>query len=677
MRVVIDPGHGGTERAGKSTPFGARGATGTAEKDVILALARRVADRLGGDAALTREGDVNLSLGDRIDAARRLGAAVFVSLHADAGPPGAQAWVHPGAGAASHALARRLTGELARLAGGAADPPQASELAILAPERHGSRTAACLLEVGSLGDPDGERSLRDPRSIDALAAAIARGIALYGGTLTAHALEDLASPRRHTFPWIGRIANTPTAALRSTPHKDPDNPYVGIIDDLDAGTEVRVFNQSQGWLNVAVNRGGTEEKGWVSRELIEYVSASAFEAPPLVVHADLPTLAGALVILRRAEMQHASQATPLAPDDEVDGAIIKIRQQPRYDVDADTFRVTFMGLSESQPTLIETIEDFVLFADQVEAAYPWASPEQVAAELRQMFYGTPHWAILSAGTGIIDDAPVLRFTDIENKTTSAIARLFDLPTFKHDHRVLDTRLGRVDIGHVLAGIDTALNGFPPSYPQAFLAAIGHDDLESDIQYDVMAEESGRDTRDFATWAGDLGQAYATFLIDRFVDKGGQTLATVAAGTMKPEEILGDIHGYIALAVAGSLASPPGLTGVQRRVSNVLRDLYFVDKPSPRPSYRMFLEQVAQRSGDDLRPFVVERSRHFARIWYAKLAFSRGRRGGGSLFDPEGIVAGLRAEFDHFHEFQMTNGDGAEQLDSLAWDFTSNLDVSVL
>ena len=53
-RIVLDPGHGGAEPAGKSTPFGVRGPGGTLEKDLTLAIARQVATRLGSQAVLTR-----------------------------------------------------------------------------------------------------------------------------------------------------------------------------------------------------------------------------------------------------------------------------------------------------------------------------------------------------------------------------------------------------------------------------------------------------------------------------------------------------------------------------------------------------------------------------------------------------------------------------------------------
>lgn len=82
--VVIDPGHGGHD-PGALSRDGA-----TQEKALTLALARAVRDRLaaGGRVrvALTRGDDRYLSLRERFEIARQLGAALFVSVHADAAP---------------------------------------------------------------------------------------------------------------------------------------------------------------------------------------------------------------------------------------------------------------------------------------------------------------------------------------------------------------------------------------------------------------------------------------------------------------------------------------------------------------------------------------------------------------------------------------------------------------
>ena len=181
--IVIDPGHGGVAPAGRSTPFGARGPSGRLEKDVVLDLARRVASRLGpGAAILTRSGDVNLPLAARAEVARRSGAPVFLSLHANSGSgAGPEAYVHSGAGSASRALASDLQSALSAYGGAQGRRVARGDLAVLTPSRLPSSTAAALLEVDYLSDSRGEQRLTDPRWLDRLAGGIAGGIRRYLG----------------------------------------------------------------------------------------------------------------------------------------------------------------------------------------------------------------------------------------------------------------------------------------------------------------------------------------------------------------------------------------------------------------------------------------------------------------------------------------------------------------
>lgn len=79
--VVVDAGHGGKDP-------GARGSRGN-EKDITLAAALALQQRLekGGKykVVLTRSTDVYVPLETRVQIARRAGADLFISLHADAG----------------------------------------------------------------------------------------------------------------------------------------------------------------------------------------------------------------------------------------------------------------------------------------------------------------------------------------------------------------------------------------------------------------------------------------------------------------------------------------------------------------------------------------------------------------------------------------------------------------
>ena len=79
--IAIDAGHGGEDP-------GAKGPRGTYEKDVVLALAKQLADMINAEhgmkAVLTRKGDYFLRLRKRISEARKYKADLFVSIHADA-----------------------------------------------------------------------------------------------------------------------------------------------------------------------------------------------------------------------------------------------------------------------------------------------------------------------------------------------------------------------------------------------------------------------------------------------------------------------------------------------------------------------------------------------------------------------------------------------------------------
>jgi N-acetylmuramoyl-L-alanine amidase len=79
--VAIDPGHGGEDP-------GAVGPSGLREKDVVLAVALQLRDRINAlpnmRAMLTRDADFFVPLQERVHKARRVQADLFVSIHADA-----------------------------------------------------------------------------------------------------------------------------------------------------------------------------------------------------------------------------------------------------------------------------------------------------------------------------------------------------------------------------------------------------------------------------------------------------------------------------------------------------------------------------------------------------------------------------------------------------------------
>lgn len=106
--VVLDAGHGGVDP-------GAIGINGTREKDLTLAVTRQLATKLESSGnyrvALTRSRDIFIPLQERVAIARRQGADLFISLHADS------AETHEAQGSTIYTLSERASDhEAARLA---------------------------------------------------------------------------------------------------------------------------------------------------------------------------------------------------------------------------------------------------------------------------------------------------------------------------------------------------------------------------------------------------------------------------------------------------------------------------------------------------------------------------------------------------------------------------------
>ena len=81
ITIAIDAGHGGEDP-------GARGASGSREKDITLKVAKKLKDKIDAEpnmrGLLTRDGDYFVPLGTRVVKARKFKADLFISIHADA-----------------------------------------------------------------------------------------------------------------------------------------------------------------------------------------------------------------------------------------------------------------------------------------------------------------------------------------------------------------------------------------------------------------------------------------------------------------------------------------------------------------------------------------------------------------------------------------------------------------
>jgi hypothetical protein len=461
--------------------------------------------------------------------------------------------------------------------------------------------------------------------------------------------------RTPAVPWRGEVAASWNAALRRRPNKDPDNPHDGILADLERGTEVIVVGQERGWLRAEVTVGGKKLAGYISHELVRHLGPVVQAPPPIDLSEPLDLdlgvfgSSGAFVALKRAANRRVAipdwEPTKEERGD-LDRAADTLENTGRYVVDRSTFVVSFAPSSSGGKLTVTTIDDFILFVEAIENEYPQATPGEVAGEIRQIQFSGGNWETLLNSPGISESG---RAVDIENPA-NPIAKRFDIPALKANHK-LATADGEVDVLHVVSGIDAALNG-APTKPVS-------DEQEDQLKFKTMTAAHGGDPRDFATWSGDLGQAYADYLSARFVEgKKDAKLLRYMESAATPAELLGDIHGYIALNVFARTPPPVRtgwfLTGNDATVSNVLRTLYQVRKKGTAgaATYQSLFEEVSGKPGGDLKSFVTARALAFARIWYVKNAkAARGTVGSakhaGSI-DKAEILEGLLKEFDALH-----------------------------
>jgi len=214
--VVIDPGHGGEE-------VGARGPAGTLEKDVTLAIARKlraqIVSQLGLQVFLTRDQDAEMGLDERAAIANNYKADLFVSIHANAsrakGARGAEVYFlsyqasdeegrriaqlegeavpagPAGVGAdlalilwdmaqaehleESSSLASRIQEELAVVTGSEGRGVKQAPFRVLV----GAGMPAVLVEVAFISNPDEEKFLSSDAYQGKVASALARGIARF------------------------------------------------------------------------------------------------------------------------------------------------------------------------------------------------------------------------------------------------------------------------------------------------------------------------------------------------------------------------------------------------------------------------------------------------------------------------------------------------------------------
>jgi N-acetylmuramoyl-L-alanine amidase len=172
MKICIDPGHGGKDP-------GAVGPNGLNEADVNLTVSKHIAaglERLGLDAALTRETDVFVELSDRCEFANDWAADYFVSVHCNSNGPSAAGIETLYASANGEALATPIQ-EMMIAATDDTDRglKYRSDLYVL----NGTHMPAVLAEIGFISNPETEGLLNTDHYRRLIADAITGGIAKF------------------------------------------------------------------------------------------------------------------------------------------------------------------------------------------------------------------------------------------------------------------------------------------------------------------------------------------------------------------------------------------------------------------------------------------------------------------------------------------------------------------
>jgi N-acetylmuramoyl-L-alanine amidase len=183
-KIIIDPGHGGAQKIGGSSPNNATGPQGTLEKEMTLTLGLMVTGllaNLGHQVRMTRTDDRNLGLAERAKFSKEFEADVFVSIHFngfhDPNVQGTETLHAPVASDNSKRLARLIQKRTVKATGYRDRGVKPQELGVLRPSRHRKNTAACLVEVSFLTNPAEAQRLEDETYQLRIATALADAIA--------------------------------------------------------------------------------------------------------------------------------------------------------------------------------------------------------------------------------------------------------------------------------------------------------------------------------------------------------------------------------------------------------------------------------------------------------------------------------------------------------------------
>lgn len=201
LKICVDPGHGGAET-------GAIGCSGIKESTINLAIAKRTQQLLraaGAQVIMTRMGDEEVSLADRVKIAVDNHCDLLVSIHNNSLPDGRNPWQEHGTSSyyyhpQSLSLANALRQGVVNNLGFVDFHTRWQNLALCRP----SQMPAALVEVGFLINPDEYAALLSPSGQQKAAAGIVSGVR----TFLTQALAPSQPPRTKSRTGVAHAAKT-------------------------------------------------------------------------------------------------------------------------------------------------------------------------------------------------------------------------------------------------------------------------------------------------------------------------------------------------------------------------------------------------------------------------------------------------------------------------------------
>jgi len=176
IKITLDPGHGGHE-------YGAIGCLGDKEKDINLRIVKNLAEKLkaaGATVYLTRTGDYDVDLYERVRISQKNDTDIFISIHNNALPDRKANLKSSGSESyyfyfQSKELANAVVNAICNEAGTKNNGAKAQSFAVI----RNSESLSILLEIAYMINPEGNWRLRDRTFEGKVADAILHGLENY------------------------------------------------------------------------------------------------------------------------------------------------------------------------------------------------------------------------------------------------------------------------------------------------------------------------------------------------------------------------------------------------------------------------------------------------------------------------------------------------------------------